>query len=555
MRKKILIIGGVAAGMSCAVRARRLSEDAEIIVVERGPYVSFANCGLPYYIGGEITDREKLLVQTPEQLRARFNLDVRVNTEAVRIDPKAKVVELVDRTNEKSYAESYDELVLAVGAVPLKPPIPGIERMGHFVVRNIPDVDAITNWLQAKSVKRAVVVGGGYIGLEVTEQLHRRGIEVAIAEALPQVMAPLDPEMAELLHAELRRHNVDLHLNDGVVAFEEPAPGEDARASTVVLQSGTRLPADIVILGIGVRPDTTLAQTAGVQIGPRKGIVVDEYLRTSVPNIWAAGDAVEVPDFVTGESVVVPLAGPANRQGRMIADNIFGRNVRYRGTLGTAILRVFSLVAACTGANEKTLRRLRRRYEVIHLHPASHASYYPGAKPLSMKVIFDPENGRVLGAQIVGQETVDRRIDVLATAIRAGLTVDDLADLELAYAPPFGSAKDPVNIAGMIGQNVRNGLVSHAQWYELTEDSSAVILDVRTPGERKQGAIPNSIHIPLDELRQRLHELPKDRNVIVYCAAGQRSYYASRLLTQHGFRVRNLTGAFRTWKTATGGAA
>ncbi|RMH24977.1 MAG: hypothetical protein D6691_10625, partial [Candidatus Hydrogenedentota bacterium] len=320
MRKKILIIGGVAAGMSCAVRARRLSEDAEIIVVERGPYVSFANCGLPYYIGGEITDREKLLVQTPEQLRARFNLDVRVNTEAVRIDPKAKVVELVDRTNEKSYAESYDELVLAVGAVPLKPPIPGIERMGHFVVRNIPDVDAITNWLQAKSVKRAVVVGGGYIGLEVTEQLHRRGIEVAIAEALPQVMAPLDPEMAELLHAELRRHNVDLHLNDGVVAFEEPAPGEDARASTVVLQSGTRLPADIVILGIGVRPDTTLAQTAGVQIGPRKGIVVDEYLRTSVPNIWAAGDAVEVPDFVTGESVVVPLAGPANRQGRMIAD-------------------------------------------------------------------------------------------------------------------------------------------------------------------------------------------------------------------------------------------
>lgn len=554
MSPKIVIIGGVAAGASCAARARRLSEEAEIVLVERGPYVSFANCGLPYYIGGEIAERQKLLVQTAEGLRQRFKIDVRTETEAISVDSQTRNVRLRHLPSGKEYNEPYDELVLAVGAKPLEPPIDGLHRPGHFFLRTIPDVDAIQEWLTAHSCRRAVVVGGGYIGLETAEQLHKRGLHVSIVEALPQVMAPLDPDMAAYLHREIRSHGVDLYLNDPVAKFDHPASPQEAQASLVVLKSGKVLPADIVILGLGVRPNTDLAKTAGVEIGQTGGIRVDEFMRTSVEHIWAAGDAVEVKDFVTGQACVVPLAGPANRQGRIIADNIFGYESRYPGTIGTAILRVFSISAACAGANEKTLARLGRRYEVTHLHPASHASYYPGAKPLAMKIIFDPENGRLLGAQIVGHEGVDKRIDVLATAIRAHMTMDDLAELELAYAPPFGSAKDPVNLAGMIGQNVLRGLVRHAHWHEIAPDAPFVVLDVRTAAERAKGAIPASIHIPLDELRDRLHELPRDREIVVHCAVGLRSYLAARILAQNGFKVRNLTGAYKTWEIAKSSA-
>lgn len=554
MSKKLVIIGGVAAGASCAARARRLSEDAHIVLVERGQFVSFANCGLPYHIGGEIAQRAKLIVQTPEALRTRFAIDVRLETEAISIDPRAKTVRLRERCSARVYEEPYDELVLAVGAKPLAPPIPGLDRKGHFFLRTIPDVDAILAWLDEHECRRAVVVGGGYIGLETAEQLHKRGLQVSLVEALPQVMAPLDPEMAAYLHAELRTHGIDLYLGDPVAAFEEPvSSGEAAEASVVVLRSGRRLPADIVILGLGVKPDTELARTADLELGPTGGIRVDEHMRTSVPHIWAAGDAVEVRDFVTGQPCVVPLAGPANRQGRIIADNIFGLDSRYPGTVGTAILRLFDLAAACTGANEKTLSRLGRRYEVAHLHPLSHAGYYPGAQPIAMKLIFDPDSGFVLGAQAIGRDGVDKRIDVLACAIKARMTVDDLAELELAYAPPFGSAKDPVNLAGMIAQNVRRGLVQLAQWHEVTQpEAPFIVLDVRTGAERAKGAIPGSLHIPLDELRTRLDELPRDREIVVHCAIGQRSYYAARILAHHGFRVRNLTGAYKTWATATG---
>ncbi|MGC8740951.1 MAG: FAD-dependent oxidoreductase [Candidatus Sumerlaeaceae bacterium] len=551
MVPKIVIVGGVAAGASCAARARRLSEQAEIILVERGPFVSFANCGLPYYIGGEIADRQKLIVQSAHSLHARFNIDVRIETEAIVIDPKAKTVLLRHRPSGEERLETYDELVLAVGAKPLAPPIPGLNRAGHFFLRTIPDVDAIQEWLATHPCQRAVVVGGGYIGLETAEQLHKRGLHVSIVEALPQVMAPFDPDMAAYLHREIRSHGVDLYLNDPVASFEAPSSPGEAHASVVVLKSGTSLPADIVILGLGVRPDTDLAKTAQIEIGPTGGIRVDEFMRTSVEHIWAAGDAVEVKDFVTGQPCVVPLAGPANRQGRIIADNIFGFQSRYAGTIGTAILRLFTLAAACTGANEKALSRLGRHYEVIHLHPASHASYYPGAKPLAMKVIFDPANGELLGAQIVGHDGVDKRIDVLATAIKARMTVEDVAELELAYAPPFGSAKDPVNMAGMVAQNIRRGLVSQAQWHEIRPEAPFIVLDARTAAERAHGAIPGSIHVPVDYLRRHLAELPRDREIVVHCAAGLRSYIANRILLQNGFKVRNLSGGFRTWEVAT----
>lgn len=552
--KRLIIVGGVAGGASAAARARRLCEDCEIIVMERGPHVSFANCGLPYFVGGEIVEPDALLVQTPASLRARFNLDVRVNTEVIAIDRAARRVRARDLATGREYEERYDALVLSVGAAPLRPPIPGIDRPNHFTVRTIPDVERIMDWSRGCDRCRAVVVGGGYIGLEMAEQLRRRGFGVTLVEALPQVMAPLDPEMAAWLHAELCAHDVALYLGDPVAAFEAPTAAEPARASIVVLKSGRRLPADSVILGLGVKPETRLAREAGLEIGALGGIRVDEHLRTSDPHIWAVGDAIEVRDFVTGRWALIPLAGPANRQGRIAADNIFGRSVRYDGTLGTAILRLFDLTAACTGANEKTLRQAGIPYHAIHLHPNSHAGYYPGAEPLAMKVLFAPDTGKLLGAQIVGRDGVDKRIDVLATALKAGLTVRDLAQLELAYAPPYGSAKDPVNLAGMAAENVIDGLVTTAQWHELPPFAAlppdVVILDVRRDDERAQGAIPGSLHIPLDQLRRRLDELPRDRELIVYCASGQRSYYACRLLTQHGFRVRNLTGSYRTWRAA-----
>jgi len=540
-RRRLIIVGGVAGGASAAARARRLCEDCDIIIFERGPHVSFANCGLPYFVGGEIAEQDSLLVQTPDSLHARFNLDVRVNTEVLRIDRAAHRVHVRDASG-KEYDEAYDALVLSTGASPLKPPIPGIGQPNHFTVRNIPDVEKIMAWSRGCVKCRAVVVGGGYIGLEMAEQLRHREFNVTVVEALPQVMTPLDPEMAAWLHAELRAHGVALHLNDPVAAFE---PG------AVILKSGARLPADSVILGLGVKPETKLAKDAGLEIGERGGIRVNEHLQTSDPAIWAVGDAIEVRDFVTGQWCVVPLAGPANRQGRIAADNIFGRPSRYPGTLGTAILRLFNLTAGVTGANEKTLKKLSIPYQALHLHPNSHAGYYPGAEPIALKILFAPDTGKLLGAQAIGHDGVDKRIDVLATALKAGMTVHGLAELELAYAPPFGSAKDPVNLAGMAAQNVLAGDVDLAQWSDVPD--AAFLLDVRRDDERATGFIPGSVHIPLDQLRSRVDELPRDREIVVSCQGGQRSYYACRILTQRGFRCRNLTGSYRTWRIAQSG--
>jgi len=549
-----VIVGGVAGGASAAARARRLCEKCEIIVFERGPHVSFANCGLPYFVGGEIAEQDSLLVQTPKSLKGRFNLDVHVNTEVTAIERSARRLKVRELPTGREREEAYDALILSTGAAPLRPPIPGIDRPNHFVVRNIPDVEKIMTWSKGCERCRAVVVGGGYIGLEMAEQLQRRGFEVSVVEALAQAMAPLDPEMAAWLHQELRANGVTLHLGDPVVSFDSPTAGEPARASIVVLKSSQRLPADSVILGLGVKPETGLARAAGLEIGERGGIRVNEHLQTSDPGIWAVGDAIEVRDAVTGQWALIPLAGPANRQGRIAADNVFGRQSRYEGTLGTAILRLFSLTAACTGANEKTLRKAGIPFQALHLHPGSHAGYYPGAEPIALKILFAPDSGKLLGAQAVGRDGVDKRIDVLATALKAGMAVHDLAGLELAYAPPYGSAKDPVNLAGMAAENVLSGDVKIIQWNELAslDPKRALLLDVRRPDERVRGFIPGSIHIPLDELRARLGELPREREIIVHCQTGQRSYYACRLLTQSGFRARNLAGSYRTWNVASG---
>jgi NADPH-dependent 2,4-dienoyl-CoA reductase/sulfur reductase-like enzyme/rhodanese-related sulfurtransferase len=564
MKKRILIVGGVAGGASAAARARRLCEQCEIIVFERGPHVSFANCGLPYFVGGEIAAQDDLLVQTPQSLKARFNLDVRVNTEVVGIERGTRRVKARDLETGREYEEPYDALILSTGATPLRPAIPGIDRPSHFVVRSIPDVERIMAWSKGCDRCRAVVIGGGYIGLEMAEQLRRRDFEVSLVEAFPQVMAPLDPEMAAWLHQELRANKVALHLGDPVVAFEAPGAKEPARASIVALKSGRRLPADSVILGLGVKPETGLAKAAGLEIGERGGIRVNEHLQTSDPDIWAVGDAIEVRDAVTHQWALIPLAGPANRQGRIAADNIFGRPSRYEGTFGTAILRLFNLTAACTGANEKVLRKAGIPCQALHLHPGSHAGYYPGAEPIALKILFAPDTGKLLGAQAVGHDGVDKRVDVLATALKAGMTVDELADLELAYAPPYGSAKDPVNLAGMAAQNVLARDVQLAQWNEVSaparvsetvvaspgkpqEPNGFILLDVRRPAERAKGFIPGSVHIPLDELRERMDELPRQPDIIVHCHTGQRSYFACRILSQHGFRVRNLSGSYRTW--------
>ena len=548
--KRLIIVGGVAGGASAAARARRLSEDCEIIVFERGPHVSFANCGLPYFVGGEIAEKESLLVQTPKSLKARFNLDVRIKSEVVRIDRAARSIRVREVETGREYDEAYDALVLATGASPLRPPIPGIERANHFVVRDIPDVEQITAWSKDCPSCRFVVVGGGYIGLEMAEQLRHRGFGVTVVEALPQVMAPLDPEMAAWLHAELRANEVALHLNDPVASFESPSAQEPARASIVVLKSGKRLPADAVIVGLGVKPEAGLAIEAGLEIGKLGGIRVNERLQTSDPHIWAVGDAIEVRDGVTGQWSLIPLAGPANRQGRIAADNIFGRPSRFDQTWGTAILRLFKLTAACTGSNEKSLRRAGIPFQAIHLHPGSHAGYYPGAEPVALKMLFAPDTGKLLGAQGVGRDGVDKRIDVLATALKAGMTVHDLAELELSYAPPYGSAKDPVNLAGMAAQNVLAGDVALAQWNEVAalDPTVTLLLDVRSHDERAAGFIPGSMHIPVDELRQRLIELPHDREIVTYCQSGQRSYFAARILSHHGFGVRNLSGSYRTWQ-------
>ena len=545
-RKKIVVIGGVAGGASCATRCRRLDETAEIIMVDRGPYVSFANCGLPYYVGDIIQDESKLLVANPDLFRNRFQIDVRTHTEALSIDRAARTVQMRDLLTGRDYSESYDALVLSPGAAPLRPPLPGIDLEGIFVLRTIPDSREIRSWIAEKNARSAVVVGAGFIGLEMAENLAHRGLEVTVVEMLDQVMPPLDPEMASTVAEHLQKNGVKLALGDAVAAFERTASGQLA----VVTQSGHRLVGDLVVLGIGVKPETALARGAGLEIGNRGGIRVDEQLRTSDPNIWAMGDAVEISDIVTGQPVLVPLAGPANRQGRIAADVICGRDARFRGVQATAVCGVFGLTVAMTGASEKTLQRAGiSDFAKVYLHPAHHVGYYPGAKPIHIKVLFRKSDGRILGAQAVGQEDVDKRIDVIAMAIQLGGTVFDLEEAELCYAPQYGAAKDPVNYAGMIAANHLRGDLPLADWKDVPQ-TEALLVDVRDEDEFAEGHVTNALNIPLNELRGRLGELPRDRELWVYCGVGQRAYYATRILLQNGFHVRNLPGGFRTYRGA-----
>ena len=546
MAKRVLIVGGVAGGANAATRLRRLDEKAEIVVFERGKYVSFANCGLPYHIGGEIVERSKLLQHTPETLKNRFALDVRTESEVVKIDRELQEVEVLDLKKKTTYRERYDYLILSPGASPLRPPVPGLDLPGVFSLRDIPDMDRIIGWLSEKKPARAAIVGGGFIGLEMMEQLHRRGVSCTLFESNPQVLMPLDTELAALVQQEIRQHGVSISLGDGVAALESVGDG----ALRVKTRSGATQEVDLVIWSIGVRPETKLARDAGLELGETGGIKVSGSMQTSDPAIYAVGDCIEVRHGITQQPAFIALAGPANRQGRIVADNICGIKSEYKGTIGTAIVRVFSLTAACTGANEKLLRKNNIPYQAIHLHPVSHASYYPGAAQLAFKVLFHAETGRLLGAQAVGADGVDKRIDVVATAIYGGMTIEDLGDLELCYAPPFGSAKDPVNMAGMVGKNVRGGLVTLAQWGDVEAlSATATVLDVRDPEEFQKGALPNALHIPLNSLRNRLSEIPKEREVLVYCASGQRSYNACRILTQNGYTCRNLSGAYKTWSS------
>ena len=547
-KKRILIVGGVAGGANAATRLRRLDETAEVVVFERGPHVSFANCGLPYHIGGEIKERAKLLQHTPETLRARFAIDVRIGNRVDRIDRASKEVEVTDLSNQRTYRESYDFLILSPGAAPLRPPVAGLDLPGVFTLRDVPDMDRIITWIRDRKPRSAAVVGGGFIGLEMVEQLHHQGIGCTVFESNPQILMPLDSEMSVHLQLELERHGVGLRLEDPVGEIAQASAGE----LTVKTKKGYSQNVDVVIWAIGVRPETGLAKEAGLEIGQTGAIRVSPAMQTSDPSIYAVGDCVEVTHGVLQEPTFIPLAGPANRQGRIVADHICGIPSRYRGTIGTAILRAFSLVAACTGANERLLRARGIPFQALHLHPASHASYYPGALPLALKVLFHADSGQLLGAQAVGGDGVDKRIDVLATAILGGLSIDDIADLELCYAPPFGSAKDPINMAGMVGKNVRGGLVQLAQWNALPSPSSEVqLLDVRDPSEVERGAVPGAMHIPLNELRSRLQELPVSREILVYCASGQRSYNACRILLQHGFRCRNMAGGYKTWSAVS----
>ena len=540
---RIVIVGGVAGGASAAARARRLSEAASIVLFERGPYVSFANCGLPYHIGGVIADRERLLIQTPESLYARFDIDVRVNTEVVSIDPIAKVVVARNLKTMKETREPYDELVLSPGAEAIRPGIPGAEDPRIFTLRNMGDMDAILGRVSRHGVARALVVGAGYIGLELAEQLHHRGLSVALVERLPHVLGVADAEMAFPIHEELVRQGVDLRLGRSVAAFQT-----DGETLTATLDNGDLIPCDFAVVSVGVRPETRLAREAGVLLGSTGGILVDDQMRTSLPNIYAVGDAVEIRDFVSGDPALIPLAGPANRQGRIAAEVIFNRDSHYKATQGTSICKIFDLSFAMTGLSESTLRRKGMPCRRIYVHPADHATYYPGAHPITLKLLFAPDSGCILGAQAVGMAGIDKRIDILAVAQRAGMTVFDLQDLELCYAPPFGSAKDVVNMAGFVAANVLRGDV--ALWEPEELDSLLdiqMLVDVRTFQENALGTIPGALCAPVDELRYRLEDLPRDKELLVFCQVGQRGYIAARLLAQHGYRVRNLSGGYKRY--------
>jgi len=559
---KIVIIGGVAGGASAAARARRLSEEAEIIMFERGPFVSFANCGLPYHIGGDIEDRSKLLLQTPESFLARFNVDARVMNEVTSIDRTNKTVTVKNLVDGSHYSESYDFLLLSPGASAVVPPISGINNPLTHSLRNIPDMDRIIETIQMNKPEHATVVGGGFIGLEMMEAFHQLGIKTSLIEMADQVMTPVDREMAGFAHAEIREKGIDLKLgvalesvkyipNEHIASFDS---GESEKHQhlegelELTLNNGETLTTDILIMAIGVRPETKLAQEAGLQLGAFGGIYTNEFMQTSDPSIYSVGDAIEDKDFVTGEQTLVPLAGPANRQGRMAADNMLGRQEAYQGTQGTAICKIFDIAVASTGKNEKQLKQSGISYEKVYVHTASHASYYPGAQVVSFKMLFDPKTGKILGAQAVGKDGVDKRIDVMAVAQRAGMTVDQLQHLELTYAPPYGSAKDVINQAAFVANNIIKGDATPIHFDEIeTLSDNQLLLDVRNPGELENGGfIEGAINIPVDQLRHRMNELPIDKEIVIYCQVGLRGNVAYRQLVNNGFKARNLIGGYRT---------
>ena len=542
MMRKIIIVGGVAGGATAAARLRRLDEHAEIIMFERGEHISFANCGLPYHVGGTIANREDLLLQTPASFHQRFHVDVRVRSEVLSIDRVAKTVNVRDLRTGDTYVQPYDKLILSTGGAPIKPPVEGINSERVFTLRDVADIDRIKAFLSENKPKNAAVVGGGFIGIEMAENLKSAGLNVSIIELSDQVIAPLDIDIASDVHHHLRQHDVSLYLNNGLLRIREHNSG-----LTVALQKGT-LEADMLILAIGVKPESKLAKDAGLDINERGGIVADEHMRTSDPDIYAVGDAVEVIDFVTGQAAMIPLAGPANKQARVAADNICGIFSQYAGTQGSAIIKVFDMTVASTGVNEKTAKRLDLGYDKVFLWLPDHAGYYPGSKLMSMKVIFEKGSGKILGAQIIGFGGVDKRCDVLAVAIRAGMTAYDLARLELCYAPPYSSAKDPVGMAGYAIENVLTGKIKNFHWHEvdaLPRDGSVTLLDVRDPQEVAQGHIDGFVNIPLDSLRERMGELDRSKPIYALCHSGARSYVAARILMQNGFTVFNLSGGYR----------
>ena len=540
---KVIIIGGVAGGMSAATRLRRLNEEAEIIIFEKGPFVSFANCGLPYYVSGEIGERSQLLVQTPESLQARFNLDVRPHHEVLSIDSHAKMVTI--KHEDQTFTETYDHLILSPGAKPFVPPIEGIaEAKNAFSLRNVPDLDNIMTVLDGEQPKEAVVIGAGFIGLEMAENLQMRGVKVTIVEKAPHVLPPLDEEMAAFVKKELEANNVRVITSQSAVAFKD-------EGRTIVLEDGSELSSGLTILSVGVTPENRLAQSAKIELGLRGGILVDENYETSQKDIYAVGDAIVVKNQITGEDALISLASPANRQGRQVADVISGLKRKNKGSIGTAIVRTFNMTAASTGLSERAVRLAGLPYQVVHTSGKDHAGYYPGATDITLKLIFNPETGTIYGAQGVGQKGVDKRIDILATAIKGNLTVEDLPELEFTYAPPFGSAKDPVNMLGYVALNLMEGLSESIQWHEVKEAvaNGKVVLDVRNPSEIKQGQFKDSIQIPLNDLRCRIHELDQNQEYIISCHSGLRSYVAERLLKQAGFKARNLDGAFSLYNT------
>lgn len=540
---KILIVGGVAGGMSAATRLRRLMEDAEIIVFDKGPYVSFANCGLPFHVSGEIAERSSLLVQTPERLKARFELDVRPETEVLAIDPIKKAVTV--RFQGKTYSETYDKLILSPGAKPFVPDMDGLAEADNvFTLRNIPDLDKIMAKLAGLSVGKATVIGAGFIGLEMAESLAKKGMKVTIVEKAPHVLPPLDEEMAAFVQAELVKNGIDVITGQSAQVFKD-------RGQTIVLEDGRELASDITVLSVGVQPENDLAKSAGLELGLRGGILVDEYYQTSQPDIYAVGDAIVVEQQITGEDALISLANPANRQGRQVADVIAGLSAQNKGSIGTAIVRIFDLAAASTGLSERLARQSFEDVAVVHTTGNDHAAYYPGATAITMKLIFNPKTGAIYGAQAVGQKGIDKRIDILSTAIKVGLTIFDLPELEFTYAPPFGSAKDPVNMIGYAAMNLAQGLSDNVQWYDLKDEltKGKVLLDVRTADEVANGCFADAINIPLDELRSRLAELDADKEYIVSCHSGLRSYIAERILKQKGFKVKNLDGAYSLYNT------